>query len=64
MLAIVRGRVQHYAAQKMTLAQIVAERPTIDFDGRYAAPEGPASAQSFIEAVHRGVVAGPGRGRS
>ncbi|MBI4264936.1 MAG: MBL fold metallo-hydrolase [Acidobacteria bacterium] len=56
MLAIVRGRVQHYVAQGMTLAEIQRARPTMDYDGRYGAATGPASPQEFVEIVHRGVV--------
>ena len=39
----------------MTLQQVIAARPTLDYDGRYAAEKGPGSAASFIESVYAGV---------
>jgi hypothetical protein len=37
----------------MTLAQIKAARPSIDFDGRYGSTTGPWTTDMFIEAVYR-----------
>jgi glyoxylase-like metal-dependent hydrolase (beta-lactamase superfamily II) len=57
MLHIIRGRIRMYASQGRTLEQILQARPTIDYDGRYAAASGPASARGFVETVYRSVVA-------
>ena len=37
----------------MTLAQVKAARPTLDYDGRYDTPA--SSAATFIEAIYREV---------
>ncbi len=53
MVTIVRDRVRALIARKMTLEQVKAERPTLDYDGRYAGTEGPWTADRFIEAVYK-----------
>ena len=47
MVTIVRDRVQELMRKKMTLAQVRAARPTLDYDGEYGNPDG------FVEAVFR-----------
>ena len=47
MVTIVRDRIQNLVQKGMTLAQIKAEKPTLDYDGRYG------SSDTFIEAVYR-----------
>jgi glyoxylase-like metal-dependent hydrolase (beta-lactamase superfamily II) len=47
MLTIVRDRVQDLIKKGMTLAQVKAARPTLDYDGRYGSPD------AFIEAAYR-----------
>ena len=47
MLTIVRDRVQDSIKKGLTLAQVKAARPTLDYDGRYGSPD------AFIEAVYR-----------
>ena len=37
----------------MTLAQVKAARPTLDFDGRYGATAGPWTTDMFVDAVYR-----------
>ncbi len=49
MVVVVRDRIQDLVKQGMTLAQVKAAKPTMDFDGIYGAPD------AFVEAVHRGV---------
>jgi cyclase len=49
MVTIVRDRIQSLIQQGMTLAQVKAARPTLDYDGRYGSPD------AFIEAVYRGL---------
>jgi len=54
MVTIVRDRVKDLIAKGMTLQQVKAAKPTMDFDGRYAtAAAGPWTADSFVEAVYR-----------
>jgi cyclase len=47
MTTIVRDRVQDLVRKGMTLAQVKAARPTLDYDGRYGSPD------AFIEAIYR-----------
>ena len=47
MLTIVRDRVQESIKKGMTLAQVKAARPMLDYDGRYGSPD------AFIEAAFR-----------
>jgi cyclase len=52
MVTIVRDRVRALIARKMTLAQVKAERPTLDYDGRYGGTDGPWTPDRFVEAVY------------
>jgi len=53
MVVIVRDRVQDLRDKGMTLEQVKAARPSLDFDGRYGATTGPWTTEMFIEAVYR-----------
>ena len=53
MLTIVRDRVQDLIKKGMTLEQVKAARPTLDYDGRYGATTGPWTTDMFIEAAYR-----------
>jgi glyoxylase-like metal-dependent hydrolase (beta-lactamase superfamily II) len=53
MVTIVRDRIQELMKKKLTLAQVKAARPTLDYDGEYGNPDG------FIEAVHRSLGGNP-----
>jgi glyoxylase-like metal-dependent hydrolase (beta-lactamase superfamily II) len=53
MLVMIRDRVQDLKGKGMTLAQIKAARPSLDFDGRYGSTTGPWTTDMFIEAVYR-----------
>jgi len=55
MISIVRDRILDAIKKGMTLEQIKAARLTRDYDARYAAASGPASAAGFVEAVYRDV---------
>jgi len=55
MLTIIHERVQDLVAKGMTLAQVKAARPSLDYDGRYGAATGPWTTEMFIEAVYRDV---------
>ena len=64
MVTIVRDRVQDMVRRGMTLEQVNAARPTLDFDSRYGADSGPWTTRMFVEAVYRGLraAASPTRG--
>src|SRR6185436_10326966 len=47
MVTIIRDRIQNLIQKGMTLAQVKAARPTLDYDGRYGSPD------AFIESVFR-----------
>jgi glyoxylase-like metal-dependent hydrolase (beta-lactamase superfamily II) len=53
MVVIIRDRIRDMIGKKMTLDQVKAARPTLDYDGRYAAASGPTSAGGFIEAIYK-----------
>src|SRR6516164_744684 len=51
MIVIIRDRIQDMVKRGMTLAQVKAAKPTLDYDGRYGDPA------AFIDAVYREVSA-------
>jgi len=53
MLVMMRDRIKDLADKGMTLAQVKAARPTMDFDGRYGSTTGPWTTDMFVEAVYR-----------
>jgi hypothetical protein len=53
MLTMIRDRVKDMISRGMTIDQIKAARPTIDFDGRYGSTTGPWTTNMFVEAVYR-----------
>jgi cyclase len=57
MVTIVRDRVQDLVAKKMTLAQVKAAKPTLDYDGVYASSTN--TGDMFVEAVYRSLTAPP-----
>src|SRR5687768_2102456 len=70
MVTIIRDRVKHLLDKGMTLEQVRAARPTVDYDPRYGATTGPWTTDMFIEAVYVTLGGGkpaparaPGRGR-
>lgn len=52
MLTIVRDRVRGMIAQRLTLEQVKAARPTLDYDGVYGATTGPWTIDMFVEALY------------
>ena len=52
MLVIVRDRVQALIQSGATLQQVLAARPTADYDVRYGATSGPWTTAMFVEAVY------------
>ena len=51
MVTIIRDRVQHMIKKGMSLEQVQAAKPTLDYDGRYG--KEPGSADRFIDAIYR-----------
>jgi glyoxylase-like metal-dependent hydrolase (beta-lactamase superfamily II) len=54
MVTIIRDRVQDMVNRGMTLAQVQAARPTMEYDGLYGSAPGWSTTQ-FVEAVFRGL---------
>jgi len=57
MVTIIRDRVQHMLSSGMSLAQVQAARPTLDYDPRYGATSGFWTTEKFVEAVYRSLSA-------
>ncbi len=53
MLVMIRDRVRDLKHKGMTLRQVQAAQPTMDFDRRYGSTSGPWTTDMFIEAVYR-----------
>jgi glyoxylase-like metal-dependent hydrolase (beta-lactamase superfamily II) len=53
MVTIVRDRIEYMIGKGLTLDQIKAARPTLDFDPRYGADSGLWTTSMFIEAVYQ-----------
>jgi glyoxylase-like metal-dependent hydrolase (beta-lactamase superfamily II) len=53
MVVIVRDRIAALIKQGLTLRQIQAERPTLDYDTEYVRPDSFVNANAFVEAVYR-----------
>ena len=61
MVTILRDRIQDLVKKGMTLEQVKAARPTLDYDGRYGATTGPWTTDMFVDAVYRNVSAAKGK---
>jgi hypothetical protein len=59
MVTIIRDRVQDMIKKGMTLEQVKAARPTIDYDGRFGATAGRWTTTQFIEAAYRSLSPAP-----
>lgn len=53
MLTIIRDQVQALIDRGMTLEQVLMERPTFGYEGRFGSDTGPWTTEMFIEAVYR-----------
>jgi glyoxylase-like metal-dependent hydrolase (beta-lactamase superfamily II) len=53
MVTIIRDRIQDSIKKGMTLEQVKAARPTLEYDSRYGSDSGPWTTAMFIEAVYR-----------
>lgn len=59
MLVIVRDRVQALIDKRMTLEQVKAARPTLDYDPAYVSAGSFVSTDRFVEAVYRSLASKP-----
>jgi cyclase len=55
MVTIIRDRIQDMVRRGMTLEQVKAARPTLEYDPRYGSDSGVWTTDMFIEAVYRGL---------
>jgi glyoxylase-like metal-dependent hydrolase (beta-lactamase superfamily II) len=53
MVTIIRDRIEDMVDKGMTLAQVRAAKPTLDFDARYGADTGAWTTTMFVDAVYR-----------
>ena len=53
MLVIVRDRVKDMVEREMTLDQVKAARPALDYDGRYGSDTGAWTTAMFVEAMYK-----------
>jgi cyclase len=58
-LTIIRARIRYYVGKHMTLEQVIAAHPTLDYDGVYGSETGPWTTRLFIEEVYREASAHP-----
>jgi hypothetical protein len=58
MVVMIRDRIKDLIKKGMTLDQVKAARPTMDFDGRYGSTTGSWTTNMFIEAVYRNLKSG------
>ena len=52
MMSIIRDRIQNMIDKGMTLDEVKAARPTIDYDGPYGSNTGSWTTDMFLEAVY------------
>ena len=57
MVTIIRDRVQDMINRGMTLEQVKAAKPTMDYDGRYGSDTGFWTTDMFVEAVYKSLSA-------
>jgi hypothetical protein len=53
MLTIFRDRIQASIKKGMTLEQIKASRPTLDYDPEFGSDSGPWTTDMFVEAAYK-----------
>jgi glyoxylase-like metal-dependent hydrolase (beta-lactamase superfamily II) len=56
MATIVRDRIREYVKREMTLDQIKAKKPTLDFDARYGNDSGFWTTAMFVETIYKEMV--------
>ncbi len=55
MVVMIHDRIKDMVEKNMTLEQVKAARPTLDFDGRYGSGSGSWTTDMFVEAVYRNI---------
>ena len=60
MVVIVRDRIRDLISKGMTLEQVKAARPTLDYDTRYGRRTGGGAADMFVEAIYQSLKAPAG----
>lgn len=63
MVTIVRDRVEAMIRKGLTLEQVKAARPTLDWEPRYGSTSGAWTTAMFVEAVYRSLSPAAGKGR-
>ena len=53
MVVIIRDRIRALIAKGLTLEQVKAAKPTIDYDRWWGTDTGPWTTEMFVEAVYR-----------
>ena len=53
MLVMIRDRIRDLKKKGMTLEQVRAARPTLDFDGRFGSTTGTWTTDMFLSAVYK-----------
>lgn len=53
MVIVIRDRIQHMIDEGMTLEQVKAAQPSLDYDPRYGSSSGFGTTERFIEAAYR-----------
>jgi hypothetical protein len=53
MVTIIRDRIKDMIGKGLTLEQVLASKPTMDFDGRYGATTEGWTTDMFVKAVYR-----------
>jgi glyoxylase-like metal-dependent hydrolase (beta-lactamase superfamily II) len=56
MATIVRDRIREYVKRELTLDQVKAKKPTLDFDPRYGSDTGFWTTSMFVETIYREMV--------
>jgi cyclase len=59
MLTIFRDRIQDSIKKGMTLEQVKASRPTLDYDPEFGATSGPWTIDMFVEAMYKSLTPSP-----
>ena len=62
MMFIIRDRVRDMVQKKMTLQQVLAARPALDYEGRYGSDKGEWTTAMFIEAIYKDLSRGQAAG--
>ena len=57
MVTIVRDRIREYVRRGLTLDEVKAKRPTLDYDGRYGSDTGFWTTSMFIETIYNEMTA-------